>query len=95
MRREKVERSGIHLFVRLEDIAAKGVVRGLASDVAEDLQILRVVGDIEYPASRARGQWSDGWSQAQLTIPTCRSDAALSSAGSPYTVSFSGGGRGT
>ena len=44
-----------HLLVSLEDVAPKGVVRYLSGDVAEDLEVLRVVRHIEYPAAKEEG----------------------------------------
>lgn len=42
-----------HLLLGLEDIAPEDVAGPIASDVAEDLQVLRVVGHVEDPAGRA------------------------------------------
>ena len=43
-----------HLLVGLEDVAAEGIVRHLSGDVAEDLEVLRVVRHVEYPAGRGK-----------------------------------------
>lgn len=41
-----------HLFVGLEDVAPEHIAGPVPGDVAEYLQILRVVGDIEYSEIR-------------------------------------------
>ena len=41
-----------YFLVRLEDVASEGVIRHFSSDVAEDLQVLRVMGHIEDPARK-------------------------------------------
>jgi hypothetical protein len=51
---EKALCSGAHLFLRLEDIAAEHVALSVPGDVAEDLQILRVVGHVEYSGGQVK-----------------------------------------
>ena len=41
-----------YLLVSFEDIAAEGVLWHLPSDVAEDLQVLGIVGHIKYSENR-------------------------------------------
>lgn len=38
-----------YLLLGLEDIAAEDIALSISGDVAENLQILRVVGHVEYP----------------------------------------------
>ena len=38
-----------YLLLGLEDVAAEDVALSISGDVAEDLQVLGVVGDVEYP----------------------------------------------
>lgn len=38
-----------YLLLGLEDIAAEDVALSISGDVAENLQILRVMGHVEYP----------------------------------------------
>jgi hypothetical protein len=44
--------SHTYLFARLEDIALENVRRSVSGNVAEYLQILRVVGNVEYSANK-------------------------------------------
>ena len=45
-----------HLLVGLEDVAPEGVVWDLPGDVAEDLEVLRVVRHVEYPTEGKEGR---------------------------------------
>ena len=38
-----------YLFVSFEDVALEDISRAVSSDVAPDLQVLGVVGHVEYP----------------------------------------------
>lgn len=38
-----------HLLLGLEDVAAKDVALSISGNIAEDLQILGVMGNVKYP----------------------------------------------
>ena len=43
-----------HLLVRLEHVAFEHVGGAISSDVAEDLEVLRIVRDIEDPEAKTK-----------------------------------------
>lgn len=50
----KFSRLSSHLLLGLEDVAPEGVAGAVSGNVAENLQVLRVVRHVEYPGKKKK-----------------------------------------